>query len=104
METWLLLRWLHLVGAAVLLGTGAGIAFFMVMAHRSGDAGFISRTAATVVVADYVFTATAVVAQPLTGYLLASRAGWPLTELWLAGSIALYVMVGALWLLRRGPG
>ena len=30
-----LLRWLHVLGAAVLFGTGAGIAFFMVMAHRS---------------------------------------------------------------------
>ena len=29
---WLeILRWLHIVGAAVLLGTGAGIAFFMLI-------------------------------------------------------------------------
>ncbi|MEX0368349.1 MAG: DUF2269 family protein, partial [Ruegeria sp.] len=31
----LILRWLHVIGACVLLGTGAGIAFFMLMAHRS---------------------------------------------------------------------
>ena len=29
------LRWAHVIGATVLLGTGAGIAFFMVMAHRT---------------------------------------------------------------------
>ncbi|WP_168597003.1 DUF2269 family protein [Rhizobium sp. SG570] len=31
------LRLAHVVGATVLFGTGAGIAFFMVMAHRTGD-------------------------------------------------------------------
>ena len=33
MELLDLLRWLHGIGATVLLGTGAGIAFFMLMAH-----------------------------------------------------------------------
>ena len=33
-----LLRWLYVIGATVLLGTGSGIAFFMWMAHRTGDA------------------------------------------------------------------
>ena len=80
MEWPLLLRWLHLIGATVLLGTGAGIAFFMVMAHRTRDARLIAHTAATVVVADWVFTASAVVLQPITGALLARAIGWPLTE------------------------
>ncbi len=31
--TYLDLKFLHIIGAAVLLGTGAGIAFFMMMAH-----------------------------------------------------------------------
>jgi len=30
------LKYLHLIGAAVLLGTGAGIAFFMLLAHLRG--------------------------------------------------------------------
>ena len=30
------LKFLHVIGAAVLLGTGAGIAFFMLLAHRDG--------------------------------------------------------------------
>ena len=34
-------KYLHLIGAAVLLGTGAGIAFFQLMAHRTG---FTART------------------------------------------------------------
>jgi len=96
---WLaVLRWLHVIGAAVLLGTGAGIAFFMVMAHASGDAGHIARTARTVVVADFVFTASAVIAQPVTGVLLAILIGWPLSEPWILISIALYVLTGLFWL------
>ena len=47
------LKYLHLIGAAILLGTGAGIAFFMLMAHRTGEAVQIAAVARIVVVADY---------------------------------------------------
>ncbi len=93
-----LLRWLHVIGAAVLLGTGAGIAFFMLLAHRTADAKLIAHVACTVVIADFLFTATAVIAQPITGYLLARLAGWPLTEGWLLLSVALYILTGCFWL------
>ena len=98
MDPELLLRWLHVVGACVLLGTGAGIAFFMMMAHHSGDAALIAGTARIVVIADMVFTATAAIAQPLTGWLLARETGWDLTEGWILASLALYVLTGACWL------
>lgn len=98
MEVIWLLRWLHILGAAVLLGTGAGIAFFMLMAHRSGEPRIIAHTASTVIAADWIFTATAVLAQPVTGVLLALAVGWPLTSTWLLLSVLLYVAVGALWL------
>ena len=98
MDSELALRWLHVIGASVLLGTGAGIAFFMMMAHRSGDAALIAGTARIVVIADMVFTATAAIAQPLTGWLLARETGWDLTEGWLLASLALYVLTGACWL------
>jgi uncharacterized membrane protein len=98
MDPELILRWLHVIGACVLLGTGAGIAFFMMMAHRTGDAAFIAGIARIVVVADMVFTATAVVAQPLTGWLLASETGWTITEGWIVASLGLYLLTGACWL------
>ncbi len=95
---WLhLLRWAHVIGATVLLGTGAGIAFFMVMAHRTSDARIVAHTASVVVIADWIFTASAVVAQPVTGVLLANAMGWPLSEGWIVGSMALYVLTGAFW-------
>ena len=93
-----LLRLVHVLGAAVLLGTGAGIAFFMVMAHRTRDPKTIAHVAGTVVVADTVFTATAVVLQPITGIWLAHLVGWPLSEGWIVLSLALYVVTGLFWL------
>ena len=92
------LQWLHVIGAAVLLGTGAGIAFFMLMAHRTHDARLVAHTAGVVVIADWIFTASAVIVQPITGVLLANAMGWPLTEAWIVVSVVLYVLVGALWI------
>jgi uncharacterized membrane protein len=98
MTAYYLLKWLHVIGATVLLGTGAGIAFFMLMAHRSGDVRVIAGVARIVVLADYVFTATAVVAQPVTGVLLARTVGYSLGEGWILASVALYLLTGAFWL------
>lgn len=98
MTLFLLLKAAHIVGAAVLFGTGAGIAFFMAMAHRTGKPELIAHTAGVVVVADTVFTASAVVVQPLTGAALAHLAGWSLLEGWVLASLALYVVAGAFWL------
>ena len=98
MDIALILRWLHIIGATLLLGTGAGIAFFMVMADRSKDARLIAHTASIVVIADWIFTASAVVLQPITGALLAAQLGWRLSEGWIALSLALYVFVGLFWL------
>jgi uncharacterized membrane protein len=93
-----ILRWLHIVGATVLFGTGAGIAFFMLMAQRSGRAEIVAHVAGTVVIADTIFTATAVVAQPITGVLLARATGWPLSEGWIVLSVLLYIATGLFWL------
>lgn len=98
MSLFLAIKVLHVIGAAVLLGTGAGIAFFMLMAHRTGDPRIIAHTAGVVVVADTVFTATAVVGQPVTGLALAWMAGHSLWDGWLLASIALYVLTGLFWL------
>ncbi|MGD2134091.1 MAG: DUF2269 domain-containing protein, partial [Maricaulaceae bacterium] len=99
MMNWIeFLRWAHVIGATVLLGTGSGIAFFMVMAHSTRDARIIAHTAGVVVIADWIFTASAVVAQPITGLLLAQALGWRLTDSWLLTSIVLYVLIGAFWL------
>ncbi len=92
------MKFAHVVGATVILGTGCGIAFFMLMAHRSGDAAFIWRMARVVVTADMVFTATAVALQPLTGWLLMRETGATFSESWITASLVLYFIAGAFWL------
>ena len=95
---YLVLKFVHVIGAAVLLGTGAGIAFFMLLAHRDGRPQVVAGVARIVVIADFLFTATAVVAQPVTGVWLVLHVGYPLTEGWILLSIVLYLVTGAFWL------
>lgn len=100
--TYLWLKWLHLLGAAVLFGTGLGIAFFAWFGYRrgmgQGDIGLIRGVLALTVVADTVFTATAAVLQPVTGYLLWRMTGGTWPDRWLLWVAVLYVFVGACWL------
>lgn len=98
LDLYLLLKLIHIIGAAILFGTGIGIAFFMLMAHRSRDVAAIAHTARVVVIADMVFTATAVVVQPLTGIGLAHVAGYSLLDSWILASVALYIFIGLFWL------
>jgi len=98
MTLYFLVKYLHVFGAVVVLGTGAGIAFFMLMAHRSRDVAFIAHTAGTVVVADMLFTLTAVLLQPVTGGLLMALSATALTERWLVTSLLLYAVAGLFWI------
>jgi uncharacterized membrane protein len=97
MTLYFFVKYLHVLGAIVILGTGSGIAFFMLMAHRSGDAAFIARTAATVVFADMLFTLTAVLLQPVTGGVLMMLSSAGFAERWLMASLGLYAVAGLFW-------
>jgi uncharacterized membrane protein len=93
----LAIEYLHVLGAIVILGTGTGIAFFMLMAHRTGDATFIAKTAEVVVIADFIFTLSAVLLQPVTGGLLMWLSSTSITESWLMTSLVLYAVAGVFW-------
>lgn len=97
MTLYFLVKYLHVLGAIVILGTGTGIAFFMLMAHRTNDSAFIARTASVVVIADAIFTLSAVILQPVTGGVLMMLSATPLIENWLLASLALYVLAGLFW-------
>ncbi|MBR0755774.1 DUF2269 domain-containing protein [Bradyrhizobium jicamae] len=97
MTLYFLVKYLHVLGAIVILGTGTGIAFFMLMAHRSGDVAFIARTASTVVIADMIFTLTAVLLQPVSGGLLMMLSATSIREGWLLTSLVLYAIAGIFW-------
>ena len=98
MTLYFLVKYLHVLGAIVILGTGAGIAFFMLMAHRSRDVAFIARTAETVVIADMLFTLSAVLLQPITGSALMVLTATSVSERWLAALLVLYIVAGLFWM------
>lgn len=96
--TYEILKLLHVIGATVLFGTGAGIAFFMAISVRTQNPASIGHVASIVVLADMVFTASAVILQPITGFLLAQHVGWPILSGWVLYSLLLYGFVGLFWL------
>ena len=49
-------------------------------------------------IADALFTATAVVLQPLTGWALMAITGVPITAFWIRATLVLYIFVGLCWL------
>ena len=98
MTIYFVIKYLHVLGAIVILGTGSGIAFFMLMAHLSKDAAFIARTAGVVVIADSFFTLSAVVAQPITGAELMFVESISIKERWILAALVLYVVAGLFWI------
>ena len=95
---YLLLKTLHILSSVVLVGTGFGTAYYLFFANRSGQVVAQAEVARLVVRADWWFTTPAIIVQPLTGLAMAHMAGWPLATPWIAWSLALYVLTGALWL------
>lgn len=98
MSLYVLFKLVHILSAAVLFGTGAGIAFFMVAAHRTGRAEVVAATTRIVVLADFVFTTPAVIIQPLSGIALMIVQGYRPFEPWLVAAYGLYALIGACWL------
>ena len=95
---YLIVKWLHILSSTLLFGTGIGSAFYMLFTSLSRDVRAIAVVSRHVVLADWIFTATTVVAQPLTGLYLMHLAGIPFTSRWIMWSFALYFLAGACWL------
>jgi uncharacterized membrane protein len=97
MEPYLLVKWLHIVSSTVLFGFGAGTAWYFWNAHLSGDPSLIARVGRMVVRADWIFTGTSGVIQPLSGFALARIAGYSLFEPWLVRAYGLYALAFLCW-------
>lgn len=98
MNTYDLLKTVHILSSTLLFGTGLGTAFFMWSTHRSGQLPAIAVAARLTVRADLLFTTPAVIVQPLSGYLLMRLTGFDLHTPWLQAAMALYLLTGACWL------
>ena len=98
MDGYLLVKTVHVLSSTVLFGTGLGIAFFFLRGLRSGDPAGAYFAARTTAIADMVFTLTAGIVQPLSGFALIHMAGWDPSAPWLVWSYALYLLALACWL------
>jgi len=98
MNSYAVVKTVHVVSSTLLFGTGIGSAFYMLFASLNRDARVAYFVVRYVVIADWLFTATAVVVQPVSGAWLVQHAGFPWTSRWLVASIALYLVAGACWL------
>src|SRR5689334_5553156 len=98
MNTYLILKCIHILSSTVLFGTGIGIAFFKWITDRSGDVRAIRIVTERTVLADWIFTTPAVILQPLTGLGLAWPAGYAMPGGWIFYAICLYLLAGCCWL------
>ncbi len=97
MDPYAAAKTVHVLSATILFGTGLGTAFFFWSAQGCDHATRL-QAARTTVRADLIFTAPAVVIQPLSGAYLIHLAGLRWDDLWLAATYGLYVLTGLCWL------
>ena len=98
MNEYVVIKWVHVLSSTVLFGTGIGSAYYMLNASLSCDPRIVAFVARRVVIADWIFTATAVIVQPLTGFYMVRLAGITPTSRWIVWSTILYLVAGACWL------
>jgi uncharacterized membrane protein len=91
-------KWLHILSSTILFGTGIGTAFYLFSATLTKNPSIVASVAKNVVTADWIFTATTVVIQPLTGFYLIHLANIPMSSRWIIWSTALYLLAAACWI------
>jgi uncharacterized membrane protein len=95
---YLILKWVHILSATILFGTGLGSAFYMFMANRSKDVASISFATRHVVIADWLFTTPAVIVQLISGLWLVRITSYGFSDLWVLWALGLYLFAGLCWL------
>ncbi len=96
-DTFVWLKWVHIVSSTMLFGFGAGTAYYQWSAHRTGDPRTIARVGRMVVRADWIFTGTSGVVQPATGFAMIYLTGASPFEPWLVLSYILFGVAFACW-------
>jgi len=94
---YLILKWVHILSAILLFGTGLGSAFYKYFTYRSGEIRAVAVTDRLVVTADWLFTAPTVIIQPITGFWMLHLLNLSLEPTWIWLSLLLYGIAGACW-------
>lgn len=102
MESHLFWKTAHVLSAAILFGTGLGIAFFAWFGYRRalrvGEMDGLRTVLRLTVIADFCFTAPAVVFQLVSGIMLMRLDGWSPSSPWALTVVVLFTAVGFCWL------
>lgn len=98
MMEYVIAKWIHILSSTLLFGTGIGTAYYFLCAIRTSNPLLIAAVGKYVIAADWMFTATTIVIQPVTGFYLVYLADIPLTSRWIMWSIGLYMLASACWL------
>lgn len=93
-----IIKWIHIISATVLFGTGLGIAFFKWASDRTNDVATIDQINRLVVLADWLFTTPAILIQAATGIWLVKLLGHNWSEPWILLSVALFFIAGICWI------
>lgn len=95
---YLTLKTIHIISSTILFGTGIGSAFYLFMANRRKELVGICFATRHVVIADWLFTAPAVIIQLMTGIALMQVRGFSINDKWIFYGLILYFFAGACWL------
>ena len=93
-----IIKFVHMIAVAVMLGTWLCIAAFMLFAYRSRNAPVAAVTVLFAVRAELMLMIPAIALQPLAGFPLAVAIGQRFDEYWLEVSVVIYAAVVVAWL------
>lgn len=94
---YLWLKFIHILSSTILFGTGIGTACTMLYAHYTRNTQIIAAITRYVVLADWLFTTTSGIIQPVTGLWMVYLAGYAWTSFWIMGSIIGYLIAAVCW-------
>lgn len=102
MNTYLIVKTLHILSSVVLVGTGFGSAFYLFWVNRTHSLEAKAVVARWVIKADWWLTTPAGIFQPLSGlwmlHYMKMPLSWDGAWLWVKWTLALYVFAGLCWL------
>lgn len=82
----------------LLVGTGFDSAFYLFFILRSKNVAAIAEVTHLVVKADWWFTSPTILIQPLSGIAMIELAGYSYSQIWISGTLFLYLIAGICWL------
>jgi len=99
----LIAKTIHILSAFMLCGAGFGVALRYLASRVPRQLHAMIMSQGQFVLLDWLFTMSALMLQPLTGFWLASAVGVSLTMPWMEASLALYGVtlccsLGVMWL------